>query len=458
LTSAGRKHLSCSAIELDPKAPRHGDEETLFFTVNASNTVVGEFPVGLVTAADELTGDEDVVIAPADFPAGAMQGDELPSPVVEGDDPNLVTLRRCYYGRWLFYDRGTYKPPAAHTTTASRAKFVLKPLPFVTVRLYANTGAYVGQGFTNENGYWRICKSYPWPSSVRAKAYTISNWKAVTTDGSPYISKAYNMYTSYRTGPNVGTWYLPYTSSNMLAYWSYNDLNRATYYFYDPIRGYTSAPGEASAPSGVYTVGPFYGGGRVKLMWTPSSTHGTHYHLSSNQIHLKANDPRTPDAAIHEYGHFLMDKLYGDTYWPSGYGGCPSPHYYNGVSNRDCAWSEGFANAVDLIVKDEKYYRWSSGSTANNETRAGFASGDRVEGNVAATFWDWLDEANDGSGTNRDYVQYKIDRFLQTVDVFNTPTFAHFFAKWKAFGDWCTPVSRALKHNINTLNKNYSCP
>ncbi len=462
LTKKGNKEITCRAIEVNKNAPRWGDMGSVYFRVEDAATQAGWSNVPVTTRMKLLPAEMAAQVEASDIQAsGAATGDgpeELNEPIEEG--PGAT---KCYYGRFYFYDRGTYKPPASHTTSASRNKFTLKPIPYATVWLYnASNNAYLGSSLTDDNGYFYECVTGV--SSLKVKVATISNWRVVSSNGSTTTSNVFKASTGSISGSssNIGNWFINKTSSNLLAWWTYVDLVRGTYYFFDPARGYSGyGPADPGAPSAGYTVGPFYGSKRVRVQWTSSSTHGTHYHRTGsdeNEIHLYANDPRSPDALLHEQGHHLMDHMYNETFWPSGYGGCPSPHYYNGVSNRDCAWSEGWANAVALIVKDDKTYRWASGSKVNNETRSGFASGDEVEGNVAATFWDWIDKKNDGSGSNKDYVQYKIDRFLQTVNLDNSNTFAHYFADWKSYGDWCQPVKRALKHNINTSRSQYSCP
>ncbi len=83
------------------------------------------------------------------------------------------------------------------------------------------------------------------------------------------------------------------------------------------------------------------------------------------------------------------------------------------ASEPSCAWSEGFASFWalfsnesydgDLSTRNDGpvFDFFFAGGRINYESRTGFASGDRVEGNVTAALWDIYDSSNDdapGSG------------------------------------------------------------
>jgi hypothetical protein len=470
-SSEGNMSVTCTALGPNHNGTRWGDAKTLYYNVSASAVNEGwnmseNFQRNAAKLLDENA--PELAAATSEF-SSSVPGPEPVSPdgsqLSEPSNP-ITQATTCYKGRWYFYDRGTYDAASGTpATTANRAKMTLRPLVWSSIWLYDDDGRsgddYLGAAFTDENGYWSYCVTNPQSDGdyidLYVQAAMASTWYDVSTSSS---YNPYYWYTSNGTATwsntsganfNTGAWYVPNTSTNLLAAWTYNDLTRANMYLRDPHR----VNSDPSAPTTMeYTVG-FSMVSRTK--WTPSSTDGTYYTFSDDTIHLQGNDPRTYSALTHEWGHFVMNRLYGDdSEWPAGDGNCPSPHYYNGVSTKNCAWSEGWADALALLVPNDPLYRWASGATANNETRSGFSSGDEVEGNVAATFWDWMDKTNDGTGTYTDYVQLSFDSFLKAFDTQNDDYFTQYWTAWKALGEWCSPARDALKHNINSSG--FTCP
>jgi hypothetical protein len=94
---------------------------------------------------------------------------------------------------------------------------------------------------------------------------------------------------------------------------------------------------------------------------------------------------------LHELGHHYHWELYGN-WLPTTY--CPSPHYVNGASHDNCAWTEGFATFVALYVnQDPNAYGY------NYETLpscSSFTCGSDVEGRVTASLYDMWDSNNEG--------------------------------------------------------------
>ncbi|MEA1893663.1 MAG: hypothetical protein U9N36_00390, partial [Euryarchaeota archaeon] len=139
-------------------------------------------------------------------------------------------------------------------------------------------------------------------------------------------------------------------------------------------------------------------------------THAVLGYSGSPRIHLDGRDTTVgdpggsandPDTIIHEYGHCVMYKIFGDYTPPTT--NC-YPHYMNKNSGPGCAWVEGWANFMPLAVFNDKYFTdttyWVGISTfgtdtANLETRNGklnFPDGDSCEGNIAAALWDIYDD------------------------------------------------------------------
>ncbi len=97
---------------------------------------------------------------------------------------------------------------------------------------------------------------------------------------------------------------------------------------------------------------------------------------------------------LHELGHHYQWELYGD-WLPTTY--CPSPHYVDGASHDNCAWTEGFATYVALFVNEPDGDRTAYGYNYENlPSCASFACGSNVEGRVTASLWDMSDSNNEG--------------------------------------------------------------
>jgi hypothetical protein len=121
-----------------------------------------------------------------------------------------------------------------------------------------------------------------------------------------------------------------------------------------------------------------------------------HYH-PGGEIHLPTmNDARSPDVIQHEYSHFAMYQTYGTSFTTY----CPSPHYINGVSHVNCAWSEGWASYVAYVTHSDKTYTYANNFDVNEETptwgTSGWSNGPAVEGRVTGALMDLTDYQNEG--------------------------------------------------------------
>ena len=151
------------------------------------------------------------------------------------------------------------------------------------------------------------------------------------------------------------------------------------------------------------------------------------------------------DVVVHEYGHAVMYRVYGDELPP--YPNC-YPHYMCIASSAGCAWIEGWANFFPLAVYDDEYYsNTADGYSYNLETRndGNCGSGDDIEGNVAAALWDIFDDHDemydrfsDGFSNIWDVLQN------QTTD---EDTFKEFYDSWCALGHDKSKANSAIFQN-----------
>ncbi|MEE9163673.1 MAG: Ig-like domain-containing protein [Thermoplasmata archaeon] len=149
-------------------------------------------------------------------------------------------------------------------------------------------------------------------------------------------------------------------------------------------------------------LGPILGQVRVLM---PDAC--TFYTLSDDTIHLCAGgiDDRSPDDVGHEYAHYVQDKMYGDSFWPSPGG----VHFLCGDGqHRGLSWTEGFANffgprANQAVVdpQDHFYTRPWDGSLFSFDLEGPIVcpssvTGDDNELRVAFALWDLADDVDDG--------------------------------------------------------------
>jgi len=142
--------------------------------------------------------------------------------------------------------------------------------------------------------------------------------------------------------------------------------------------------------SGISTPPP-----SVTVMWSEGNTDGTHYHSSSNQIHLlgTSNDPDQfdDDILLHEYGHFLAAKYSYD----KSAGG---DHSWYGHYTAELAWSEGWAHFFSSACRNSNLQRdYTVGSVSRLNLETPGTSGSDNEGAVAAILWDIFDSNSDGA-------------------------------------------------------------
>ncbi len=131
----------------------------------------------------------------------------------------------------------------------------------------------------------------------------------------------------------------------------------------------------------------------LQVRWSPTNTsQGTGYH-SGGSIDLLAGDRWDSDVFLHEYGHFVMYKIYGDYIPPAP--NC-SGHIWGKDSSLGCAWVEGWANFLQAAIQNDSFYDDTEDQTLhiNFEPPAPSADHAEDEGAVAASLWDIFDPAS----------------------------------------------------------------
>ena len=160
---------------------------------------------------------------------------------------------------------------------------------------------------------------------------------------------------------------------------------------------------------------------KVTVKWEPNKVRGTVYSKDTEIITIGNENPfkikfageAYPNVIMHEYGHFIMHKLYERQDGKMPDNSCKQYYDDTGVDHspqvrttEQCAWTEGWAHFVAAaalkspivnyhIYKfpfDLETRKWDYNSETGTSTF--FATGPKVEGNVAGLLWD----IHDGKG------------------------------------------------------------
>ena len=171
--------------------------------------------------------------------------------------------------------------------------------------------------------------------------------------------------------------------------------------------------------------GPGYQAPQIKAVWTsghdahyhnyPNCPHTTHvdYHgIWAGEIHLNSLDAQSIDDVIHEAGHVIMFREYGN--WVPGE---IVTHDYTLNYESACAWTEGWADFVPAAVglytgKGDAYfdtgrkglvgaqYDMEAAQQLSSGTYPGqgpWLGGDTNEATVSYALYDMYDSADDGT-------------------------------------------------------------
>lgn len=359
-----------------------------------------------------LTGDLGVTPAP--------QLGEGPRPDPTGIEVGILgtgTVSGCY----------VYEQETAGSFAAQR---------YASYGVYdAGTGALLASGITaNPNGCFT--SSTVTAGSIYVGFFASNSWLKIT-DTSNVIWDAYTSTFSLTGSINIGTWTSPSTER-----WAWRPFQY-----------------ENNVLSFAYGNGfPTFSQLRTFI---PDSC--TFYTRSDDTIHLCNNgvDDKSPDDVGHETAHFIHEKAYADTFWPSP-GGAHSLCADN--QNTGLSWTEGFANFFGPRANnelsgtpgangDDLYSRPWDGSqfSRNMETSSCGVTGYDNEMNVAQSLWDLRDAANDVGGFDLSSNSMgNIDERVLSCDDSNYLDYYNSGCGWVSGGySACNFVRTALQNRID---------
>jgi len=159
---------------------------------------------------------------------------------------------------------------------------------------------------------------------------------------------------------------------------------------------------------------------------------------SVNGAFIGDSNVDSPDIVIHELGHHYMYNAMGNWWWPEvGDMLTCLEHNLNEPENPLCAWTEGWADFLPLLVNGDTCFDWDNSSCGLNglnlETPTwgapNWSDGDIVEGRVAGALYDLFDTTDDGL----DHASFGFAPIWGIVgDAAAEYAFTEFWSKWKA--------------------------
>jgi hypothetical protein len=420
-TKLGDSEISCRAHrQIDP-GNSWGDMATVYVSIGAKQSQSGFARRGIAVAT--WAGDGEA------RPVDSQESPNLPSQEAQPLPPPPPVAPASEGGT----SPAVAQAPLGNLTVTGTFKYynrkhaLVGANQFALELLRADNGEWLAWCYTDTQGRFS-CGPVTNPGSAGIKVYMFS-YVAYTPYGDvldvtrPSCGTSFSCTYAVTTKKfvlkdgthSIGTLSIPKGETYERAFWTKDDLDRAYKYIWFKA-GVSQTPQETAGPS--------------TILWSYDSTDGTYYNWGG-AIHLMGQDPLSHDTAIHEYGHNVMWTKYGG-WMPTTY--CPSPHYIQGQSHFNCAWVEGWAEYLPMVVNNDPNYDWASGARLNLEKptwgTANFDAGDDVEGRVAGALWDITDAAKDGTDTYQgDFKDIWDTLFHQTDN-----NFQEFWTAWKARG------------------------
>lgn len=334
--------------------------------------------------------------------------------------PGQVTV----YGAFYYYDRSGQMTPARYTR----------------VYLYdadpSGGDDLLGSGTTDENGFWQIGPITNWDTDASSALDLYAVFETDVNDSSTTRRRVTNFGGwAYKwqipTQDNVssgnvdlGNWVIGMGSDWEPAMWVFQDMRRAWKYIHDNTG---TDPGSATARWE-----------KDKTTFLPCTGSCAWPYTPINGIFIDRDGQQSPDVIIHELGHQYMYNASGSWWWPNvgDMLECLS-HGIQGQENPLCAWTEGWADFLPLVVNGDQCFDWNNTSCSGLDLEtptwgtAGWNNGDEVEGRVAGALYDLFDERPDGL----DQIAFgfaPIWTIVRTAP--HEQNFAGFWSSWRAQG------------------------
>ena len=338
------------------------------------------------------------------------------------------------------------------------------PASFTKVYLYdqdpGESDDLLDTTVTDANGFFQFSARTNWdeddpgpdPNNRRLDLYVVwetdvndsaSARRRVTNFGGQVYRWQRESQTNVQDGIVDFSWHIGSEDNQLPAMWIFQDLFRAWEY----VRNSTGVdPGSVTARwengQNCYPSWPFCG----------SYFNGG---VGGPYIFITHNSAISGDTVVHETGHYYMWNATGWWLWWDV--GCYN-HSLFSQEDANCAWSEGWADFLPLVVNGDECYDFDVGSCTgapdvrhyNLETHSRsddpqvFPWGDIVEGRVAGALYDLFDSANE------DFDSATFGFAAIATIIFQAPhkdRFSAFWDSWKASGRNKHHAVRAIYQN-----------
>lgn len=211
--------------------------------------------------------------------------------------------------------------------------------------------------------------------------------------------------------------------------------NRMAFYIYDKIAN--------DAYDYLSTTVGWQNTYNQQVRWSPTSTSGALYNHGGT-IDLNAGDRWDIDVFLHEYGHFVMWKVYGNA-MPST-PNC-SPHSWGLHSSTGCAWVEGWATFLQAAIQNDRFFDDTENQILHIDIEPPNAVAHHAEdeGAVTASLWDVFDSSSE----TWDSVGLGINGTWGIVSASNRPSdFIGFYGNWMNGSNGSNPqVTSIIQHH-----------
>jgi hypothetical protein len=327
----------------------------------------------------EKAGAAPAVIAPTGIPA-AVRG----KPTSVGERPSWLTPRSV---RTAAVSGAAAASAACDTWATGSWNYadqdgVFHPSMNVTVDIVDASNGVLAEGGTDSSGAYKLCFNSTRGRNIFAM-FTTANalWK-VASAGAPYVWSTESVLNPAAGSTVDFGWRTTADASFQRGLHAFDEVNDAYLFLPHSANGCWD-PNDTTCR-------------QVNINWTPTSTDGPMYTLSDNVVHLTGDAPNTADIVIHETTHAILDDINNDAVL--GITKC-DPHWVTSATSGGCAWWEGFAEWLPLMILHDTVLRDPSWTVdlenATWNTSGWNGTGDTVEGRVAAALIDLADSTNE---------------------------------------------------------------
>ncbi len=169
---------------------------------------------------------------------------------------------------------------------------------------------------------------------------------------------------------------------------------------------------------------------KLKIQWDTSNVEGVSNYSHVNELLTlagqKDEDQWDEDVILHEYGHFVQNKI--SIGYPTGAG--VQHHSWSSITNEGNALTEGWATFFSCAVQEDENYidltDYGSKIAVNHhaELPSYHPRDSKCEGSVTSALWDIYDsnnETNSGTNPNNDNVTQPLSHLLTSISnpIFN---------------------------------------